>query len=743
MREDLLSVGLSRISVKTLQIAKEKYDRSRNEKKIEKLKDFTYNKVTKPSGIRLLKIKDGLENDPIQCEVFEVSLDDEPSFDALSYTWKADPATPDEKEPRERPIECNGAVLKVQSNLYHALAQFRRSKRFRPLWIDRVCIDQEDSADKFTQIAMMGRIYGSAENVLVWLGKSSIIHELALKVMAKLPTSGPPASIHPETDLFTLAKDTGASLPRTFHPIQHGFTPAKRTPSIPSMDNRADQHADAVAVLRVLRRGWFTRTWTLQEFLLAKNVVMCMGSKEIDPLAVLNATKWLMEFYQTDAMTAANVRDILWEYSHLLAIPALVNSRYHFGKGVRWSLEEYTAIVRTHAVTEPKDKVYASYSLINTEIPHVTGTAAHVYGSFAKTLLHSKTDIGTLSLVGSVPSKITDLPSWVPDLSVKLRPKPLRYSESDSFGTASSSISRFDITSDVNMLSIKAAQFDVITSTGESIWVQSSSGWSEFSYEEWPNRPRFAPPVSREKMGLTLDIGTSLGKIYQPTGEPSIVVLCHTLLAGMFAGKPSPPQLIPSFIRWLCIKSSVMMKISKERESLFTRLWTANRKPSGRSDPEFKALLDDVQENMLGRVQAFIECHESPEYSLKEVWEEMANWVEKTMALSVLLSLVWRSAVRDNSVESLIMPFMYYFDDVYDGRRLFKTAKGFLGVGADSLDVGDVIMLVSGADVPYILRPVAGKEKTYLLIGEAYIHGIMQGEAMKDLEDKFEMVKLV
>ena len=35
MRDDLLSVGLSRISVKTLQIAKEKYDRGRNEKKVE------------------------------------------------------------------------------------------------------------------------------------------------------------------------------------------------------------------------------------------------------------------------------------------------------------------------------------------------------------------------------------------------------------------------------------------------------------------------------------------------------------------------------------------------------------------------------------------------------------------------------------------------------------------------------------------------------------------------------------
>jgi hypothetical protein len=50
-----------------------------------------------------------------------------------------------------------------------------------------------------------------------------------------------------------------------------------------------------------------------------------------------------------------------------------------------------------------------------------------------------------------------------------------------------------------------------------------------------------------------------------------------------------------------------------------------------------------------------------------------------------------------------------------------------MGLGPNAMQTGDVVCILFGCKVPYILRPVDGH---YLLVGDAYIHGIMDGEAM-------------
>jgi hypothetical protein len=60
-------------------------------------------------------------------------------------------------------------------------------------------------------------------------------------------------------------------------------------------------------------------------------------------------------------------------------------------------------------------------------------------------------------------------------------------------------------------------------------------------------------------------------------------------------------------------------------------------------------------------------------------------------------------------------------------RRVFASAKRYLGVAPLLAKSGDVICLLYGGRVPYILRP---KNDHFLLVGESYIHGLMYGEAM-------------
>ncbi|KUJ13377.1 HET-domain-containing protein [Mollisia scopiformis] len=63
------------------------------------------------------------------------------------------------------------------------------------------------------------------------------------------------------------------------------------------------------------------------------------------------------------------------------------------------------------------------------------------------------------------------------------------------------------------------------------------------------------------------------------------------------------------------------------------------------------------------------------------------------------------------------------------GRKLFSTREGSLGLGPSVLKEGDLCCILFGAPVPLILR-CAGKQ--YKLVGEAYVHGVMKGEAMVD-----------
>lgn len=66
-------------------------------------------------------------------------------------------------------------------------------------------------------------------------------------------------------------------------------------------------------------------------------------------------------------------------------------------------------------------------------------------------------------------------------------------------------------------------------------------------------------------------------------------------------------------------------------------------------------------------------------------------------------------------------------------RRVFWVGDKRIGKGWESIKPGDYVCVILGCDVPLVLRPVGDY---YELIGDCYIDGIMEGEAMKDFEDR-------
>lgn len=72
--------------------------------------------------------------------------------------------------------------------------------------------------------------------------------------------------------------------------------------------------------------------------------------------------------------------------------------------------------------------------------------------------------------------------------------------------------------------------------------------------------------------------------------------------------------------------------------------------------------------------------------------------------------------------------------DVCWNRSFFTTEHGYMGVGPQCLQIGDKVCVLANGNVPFVLRSVGESEEEWRLVGECYLHGIMDGEAVEKNE---------
>jgi hypothetical protein len=157
-------------------------------------------------------------------------------YTALSYVWGA-PVF-------DQIINFENGSIKITPSLTSALYKLRSTEYGVFLWIDQICINQPDIAEKVQQIPLMGMIYTHATNTIIWLGDDdgsdpSLAFDLMETVYARL--QGTDAQVTP-ADFQRLA----------FPPV-------------------LDQ--SWWAIRQLLRRPWMGRLWTIQEAVLSKNYI--------------------------------------------------------------------------------------------------------------------------------------------------------------------------------------------------------------------------------------------------------------------------------------------------------------------------------------------------------------------------------------------------------------------------------------------------------------------------------------
>jgi len=129
-----------------------------------------------PSTIRLLRIHKGNPEDPILCSLFESVLDGGSGFDALSYVWG--------DLDKLAKIQLNAEDFNITQNLEWALRQLRNPSQDRVIWVDALCINQNDFLERNAQVSQMSSIYKLASAVVLWLGLGHEMTEQAVNLIA-------------------------------------------------------------------------------------------------------------------------------------------------------------------------------------------------------------------------------------------------------------------------------------------------------------------------------------------------------------------------------------------------------------------------------------------------------------------------------------------------------------------------------------------------------------------------------
>lgn len=109
--------------------------------------------------------KADLQASIIQYDRTTMYMGSDPVYEAISYTW-GDPSSSNTISIDET------AQLPITSNVDIMLRYFRKTDVTRYLWVDAICLNQEDHVERTIQVRRMGAIYGVASKVRIWLGEA-------------------------------------------------------------------------------------------------------------------------------------------------------------------------------------------------------------------------------------------------------------------------------------------------------------------------------------------------------------------------------------------------------------------------------------------------------------------------------------------------------------------------------------------------------------------------------------------
>lgn len=622
----------------------------------------------------------------VRCELEEVSLDEKPLYEAISYCWGDSAMT--------RFIICNGSLLQVTVNLDAALRHLRRPETNRVLWADAICINQADPSERSRQVQIMKNIYEGAKGVVVWLGEGTRNSQIALRLVDQFVEAT--LKSLKDSEQLTLRKLVANGLSGSH--MKNGIAPLKD----------------------LLRRPWFHRIWVVQEVAVAGKVTIMCGHDEtswdclvavltlLDDIGILT-THNSLDFEKlgfplliNDARfryQRASNKDSLTR-SPLLTLstrarslgtrsskpsPPYISSRNVFMTTKNEEVLNFPLWFRRMLATDPRDKLFALYGLTE-KIAHPVQLAvdyemsvAETYHQFAVHMLRATQTLDILSTTRSDSEIAKGLPSWVPD-----------WSECSS--------------SDVALIGQIASRFRAARESKYSAKFLDQQTVLIIESEVIDKISEVGLALGHRQMALDQTTSTSLSYVYEHLKATAYYQ--EILASWERVGQQGDPG------RYIT---------GEDSRSVYKKTLTTTY---GRSNTAIAGYDSWQRANWPMRLLAHWKLENRPVLVKVAAVLHFFSCLLQAIIASRRDTMYDRRAL-DEPIFGQRRSFERYLTMAF-GRRLARTEKGYLALVPARAKVGDSIALCKGGKTPLILRPFAASWK---LVGDSYVHGIMAGEA--------------
>ena len=474
---------------------------------------YTYNALPeKTSLIRLVELLPGGTIDQIRCRIHHVDLDNLPrspsssiqriTYEALSYTW--------DSQLFYQFVWCDGKVLPVTQNLHDALKRIRQPGSSILLWVDAICINQMDVAERNHQLGLMRQIFNRAHQVIAWLGEEDTDTKSAFALVERI--SAVTTNVTPEAvrdNFWTPQFMENVGLPR-----------------LPS--------AQWYILSKLFGRPYFKRIWIIQELVVSTNVIARYGSLTIRWEHIERVGRLLLA---TGWREAFNIRSRTSPRAPVFQ-KTISNIKRSFkkpqrGRGMTLSL--LLCITRRFLATDPRDKVIALIGLANnvnvhngkSVLPNYSKSTAELYRDVTGFSIVQERSLALLSNVEDISDRqISNLPSWVPDYSVWRSELVFGYPISRiQYGAAGASETAVRWTTGSCILAVEGFQYDKVEGVSSSAF-DDTQRHKEIVLE-WLNMAE--PLLRRKTLGIDAFWRTLLGDCDRDTHP------CPKHWAGHFA----------------------------------------------------------------------------------------------------------------------------------------------------------------------------------------------------------------
>lgn len=637
--------------------------------------NYVYTSLSDPEHIRVILLYPRFGFGKVCCRLIQGPHMRTLFYEAISYNW----GNPDATEE----ILIDGCTKLVTKSVHEILTSY--SSLFLPklLWIDNICINQADQIEKSQQVPLMERIYRSAIFTTVFLGQAPVEDTtIPLRYDGLRPRN---------KDIETYFKDARLTfdLLRELHVLQDGALRGSDMSAYQLFEQLSiskSKQRQWAALLKMLQHPWFDRVWVIQEVALSADVYVRYGDEIIEWETLANGIKKLHN--------ARHFR--LWlELEHTVHLSHMRNtsssnivrmhkfreqyrprnwneySGYNFNS---FNLSKVLAESVYFKATNPRDLIFGLMALCENplQVDYIL-SVEDVFLNAAKRLIDDRAVHTVLhnSGVGNRLATTPSLPSWVPDW--RNTPKYDRLMNAVSWQQsefkAGGEVTAAIIIKQGKFLSLSGYFIDTISVLGTALFDTSSQG----------------PTGSVDETRL-------LAKNYNTCLE----LLSSNLPGYTYAHTPPDSSFLGSALDQYI------------REAFHRTLFLDTKWVNWfRSPAQFLRLIDQ--------------------------WEIDQSDFDDPMTSTARVDMgkddVYRVLKRMDEVTDVVKTRC-------GGRRLFITQKGYIGLCPPYSREGDMVYVAHGVHVPFVLREAdmllsfSDNARRVQLVGECYVHGLMDGEAL-------------